>query len=54
MATRKQKSISEIGNAAELNQKDFWSRYGVTQSFGSRYESGRSNSMPLRILLQLH
>jgi DNA-binding transcriptional regulator YiaG len=53
MATRKQKSISEIRNAAELNQKDFWSRYGVTQSGGSRYESGRSIPMPLRILVQL-
>ncbi len=54
MATRKQKSISEIRKATGLNQNDFWSRYGVTQSGGSRYESGRSIPMPLRILLQLH
>lgn len=24
------------------NQTDFWNRFGVTQSGGSRYESGRS------------
>lgn len=25
-----------------MNQQDFWSRIGVTQSGGSRYESGRN------------
>lgn len=54
MATRKQKSISDIRKSTGLNQGDFWSRYGVTQSGGSRYESGRNMPMPLRILLQLH
>lgn len=37
-----------------VNQKDFWSRYGVTQSGGSRYESGRNIPKPLGILLYLH
>ncbi len=37
-----------------LNQKDFWKRYGVTQSGGSRYESGRNIPKPLAILLWLH
>ena len=27
---------------AGLNQSQFWSRIGVTQSGGSRYESGRA------------
>jgi hypothetical protein len=27
---------------AASNQMTFWGRYGVTQSGGSRYESGRS------------
>lgn len=36
------------------NQRDFWSRYGVTQSGGSRYESGRNIPKPLAILLYLH
>ena len=32
---------------------DFWSEIGVTQSGGSRYESGRSMSKPVRELLRL-
>ncbi len=37
-----------------VNQSDFWARYGVTQSGGSRYESGRNIPKPLAILLYLH
>lgn len=33
------------------NQTTFWSRLGVTQSAGSRYESGRETPAPLAILL---
>lgn len=36
------------------NQSVFWSRLGVTQSGGSRYESGRKMSRPVRMLLALH
>jgi len=36
-----------------LNQHEFWSRIGVTQSGGSRYESGRSMPKPVRELLRL-
>jgi len=36
-----------------LNQLDFWSQIGVTQSGGSRYESGRSMPKPVRELLRL-
>ena len=52
---RKQKldfsKISETRKKEGLNQKDFWARYGVTQSGGSRYESGRSIPKPLALLL---
>lgn len=34
------------------NQATFWRRFGVTQSGGSRYESGRNIPGPLRILLK--
>lgn len=34
-----------------MNQSEFWSRVGVTQSGGSRYESGRNIPRPVRILL---
>ena len=34
-----------------LNQAQFWSRVGVTQSGGSRYESGRTPPRPVQMLL---
>ncbi len=40
--------------ALNLNQRDFWVRYGVTQSGGSRYEAGRSVPRSLAILMRLH
>lgn len=33
-------------------QAEFWSRFGVTQSGGSRYESGRDVPRPVAILVQ--
>ncbi|OGA24857.1 MAG: transcriptional regulator [Betaproteobacteria bacterium RIFCSPLOWO2_02_FULL_67_26] len=43
----------EIRRRLRLNQQEFWSRVGVTQSGGSRYESGRSMPRPVRELLRL-
>ena len=43
----------EIRRRLRLNQQDFWSRIGVTQSGGSRYESGRTMPKPVRELLRL-
>lgn len=53
---RKAKTSDFTGErkALGLNQKDYWERYGVTQSGGSRYESGRAIPRPLGILLRLH
>jgi transcriptional regulator with XRE-family HTH domain len=36
-----------------LNQQEFWTKVGVTQSGGSRYESGRSMPKPVQQLLRL-
>ena len=36
-----------------LNQSEFWNRIKVTQSGGSRYESGRKLPRPVRLLLHL-
>ena len=36
----------EIRRKMGMNQQQFWSKLGVTQSGGSRYESGRN--MPAR------
>lgn len=43
---------SELRKSAGMNQTDFWKKFGVTQSGGSRYESGRSMPTPLKILVQ--
>ncbi|SMB28761.1 putative transcriptional regulator, XRE family [Sterolibacterium denitrificans] len=49
----------DMGNLAELrrahgeNQEVFWRRFGVTQSGGSRYESGRNIPTPIAILVGL-
>ena len=36
-----------------VNQQAFWSKLGVTQSGGSRYESGRNMPRPVQHLLRL-
>ncbi len=57
MARKKKLDFSDIATERKkenLNQNDFWLRYGVTQSGGSRYESGRHIPKPLAILLWLH
>jgi DNA-binding transcriptional regulator YiaG len=36
-----------------MNQREFWSLFGVTQSGGSRYESGRDLPGPLNVLLNI-
>jgi DNA-binding transcriptional regulator YiaG len=57
MARKQKLDFSNIADARKkegLNQLDFWTRYGVTQSGGSRYESGRNIPKPLAILLWLH
>ena len=50
-----EKSINprDIRHRLGLNQQEFWGRIGVTQSGGSRYESGRSMPKPVRELLRL-
>ena len=36
-----------------LNQTEFWSKIAITQSGGSRYESGRGMPKTVQLLLQL-
>ena len=36
-----------------MNQTGFWSRVGVTQSGGSRYEAGRRIPVPTQCLLTI-
>ncbi len=43
----------EIRRKLGLNQQQFWPMIGVTQSGGSRYESGRRMPRPVRELLRI-
>ena len=36
-----------------VNQSEFWSRVGIGQSAGSRYESGRNIPRPVQMLLRI-
>ena len=42
----------DLRKSTGMNQSDFWKRFGVTQSGGSRYESGRNMPTPLKVLMQ--
>ena len=43
----------DIRQRLGLNQQEFWGKVGITQSGGSRYESGRAMPKPVRELLRL-
>ena len=43
----------EIRRRLGMNQEQFWTQIGVTQSGGSRYESGREMPRPVKELFRL-
>ncbi len=43
----------EVRQGLGLNQQQFWSRVGVTQSGGSRYEGGRRMPKPVEELVRI-
>lgn len=45
--------IADVRKQRGLNQSEFWSRIGVTQSGGSRYETGRAMPKPVAMLFEL-
>lgn len=53
MKTIDEIDVREIRHKLGMNQSEFWSSLGVTQSGGSRYESGRSIPRPVQALLRL-
>jgi transcriptional regulator with XRE-family HTH domain len=53
MKTPEKFDAREIRRKLGLNQQQFWSKVGVTQSGGSRYESGRNIPRPVQQLLRL-
>lgn len=46
--------MASYRHALGENQSVFWQRFGVTQSGGSRYESGRGIPRPVRLLIALY
>ena len=60
MTTKAHKFAHIAGEAAlamrkklNINQSEFWSRVGIGQSAGSRYESGRNIPRPVQMLLRI-
>jgi len=53
MKTAEKFDVREIRRKLGMNQSQFWSKIGVTQSGGSRYESGRNIPRPVQALLRL-
>lgn len=53
MKTIDEIDVRDIRHKLGMNQSEFWSSIGVTQSGGSRYESGRSIPRPVQALLRL-
>jgi transcriptional regulator with XRE-family HTH domain len=52
----KKLDLKDVGNyrkASGLNQSQFWNRFGVTQSGGSRYETGRNLPRSVAMLVWL-
>jgi transcriptional regulator with XRE-family HTH domain len=52
-ASDKLSNPRHIRHRLGMNQQEFWGRIGVTQSGGSRYESGRTMPKPVQELLRL-
>lgn len=46
-------AVKKLRRELGRNQADFWGPVGVTQSGGSRYESGREMPRPVQILLTI-
>jgi hypothetical protein len=50
----KAEALREYRKTRQENQYRFWSRFGVTQSRGSRFEMGSAIPPPVAILLKLY
>jgi transcriptional regulator with XRE-family HTH domain len=45
--------VRDLRRKLGLNQSEFWAHFQVTQSGGSRYESGREIPDPVQMLLNI-
>jgi hypothetical protein len=46
--------IRDLRYVMHENQTQFWQRFGVTQTQGSRFERGRSIPLPVLLLIRLY
>ena len=46
-------ALKALRQACGMNQAAFWAKIGVTQSGGSRFESGRRMPVPVALLIDL-
>jgi transcriptional regulator with XRE-family HTH domain len=46
-------NIKQLRKQTGLTQAAFWGKFAITQSGGSRYESGRTVPVPVRLLISL-
>ena len=47
------KNYRELRRKMDIRQSEFWNRLGITQSGGSRYESGRNVPKPTQTVIDL-
>jgi DNA-binding transcriptional regulator YiaG len=47
------RDVVKLRQRLKLSQDEFWSRIFITQSGGSRYESGRAIPKPVQALIAL-
>lgn len=45
--------VLALRKSLKLNQSQFWTLIGIAQSGGSRYETGRTIPLPVRLLLEI-
>lgn len=50
----KAEELRSFRQGREESQNQFWSRFGVTQSCGSRFEQGAKIPQPVAILIALY
>ena len=46
--------LRTIRRLSRASQKEFWRKFGVTQSAGSHFENGRALPLPLALLLRVY
>lgn len=54
MTQRDHDLVRDLRHVMHENQTQFWRRFGVTQTQGSRFERGKSIPLPVLLLIRLY